>query len=149
MAIRDAVKVTRKTFFNPRAWLGVDELKFQFSTIITILRDLFTVATPLREETFEQALQRFNIEEKQVDQLQKRYLSFAWFFILCFLLAFAYSFFLLFSRHAFLAFLMGLSVAAFLLGQGFRYHFWHYQLKVRRLGVTFDEWKNAFLGSKE
>ena len=27
MAIRDALKVSRKTFFNPRAWLNYDEFK--------------------------------------------------------------------------------------------------------------------------
>lgn len=149
MAIRDVVKVSRKTFFNPKAWVGWDEMKFQFSTIISVLRDLFVAQVPSREETFEQALLRFNIDETQVAMLTKRYLRFAMVFLLCFLLTFAYAFFLLFAHHAFFAWLMALAVAAFFLGQAFRFHFWHYQLSVKRLGVTYAEWKNALLGSKE
>jgi hypothetical protein len=149
MAIRDVVKVSRKTFFNPKAWFGWDEMKFQFITIVSILRDLFSIAAPLREETFEQAMVRFNITEADRQNLSNRYFYFAWFFIACFLLVFAYAFFLLFAYGAFFACLMALAVAAFFLSQAFRFHFWHYQLAVKRLGVTFQEWKNAFLGSKE
>ena len=149
MAIRDAVKVSRKTFFNPKAWVGWDEQKFQVSTIISVLRELFSVATPAREETFEQALVRLNINEADLVAITKRYWHFAIIFVICFFVTFAYAFFLLFAHHAFFAWLMALSVAAFFLGQAFRYHFWHYQLTVRRLGVTFVEWKTAVLGTKE
>ena len=149
MAIRDVVKVSRKTFFNPRAWLGVDELKFQFSTIISILKDLFSTPVPAREETFEQALARLKIEETDLTFLKNRYWTFSLFFMVCFFITFAYAFFLLFSHHVFFAFLMALAVALFFVGQAFRFHFWYYQLKSRRLGVTFTEWKNAVLGTKE
>jgi len=27
MALKDVVKVSRKTFFNPRAWVGYDQVK--------------------------------------------------------------------------------------------------------------------------
>lgn len=149
MAIRDAVKVSRKTFFNPRSWVGLDELKLQFVTITSVLRDLFSVPSPTREETFDQALARLQIDEKQVEALKKRYLHFSWFFLLCCLLTFAYAFFLLFAHHAILAWLLALSISILFLGQAFRFHFWHYELTVRRLGVSFNEWKNAFLGTKE
>lgn len=149
MAIRDVVKVSRKTFFDPKAWFGWNEVKLQSTAIFSILRDLFSISTPAREETFEQAIARFNIAEEDVERIAKRYLHFTWFFVVCFLIVFAYAFFLLFTYHVFFAFLMALAVATFFLGQAFRFHFWHYQLSVRRLGVTYTEWKNVFLGSKE
>jgi intracellular multiplication protein IcmV len=149
MAIRDVVKVSRKTFFNPRAWVGADELKYQFSTIVSILKDLFSTPLPAREETFEQALVRLNIAEEDLDNLKKRYWHFCLFFVLCFFIAFAYAFFLLFAHHSLIAFLLALAVSLFFVGQAFRFHFWQYQLQVRRLGVTFAEWKNAMLGTKE
>lgn len=149
MAIRDVVKISRKTFFNPKAWVGWDEKKFEFSTILSVLREMFAVPTPAREETFEQALVRLQIEEESLQPLTKRYKNFAIFFMICSIVTFAYAFFLLFAHHALFAWLMALAIASFFLGQAFRYHFWHYQLTVRRLGVTFAEWKKALFGTKE
>lgn len=149
MPVRDALKVSRKTFFDPKAWIGWEQMKYQFATIVGIVGGLFTVPTPTREETFEQALTRFNISPEEVAALSARYLHFAAFFVLCFFLSFAYAFFLLFAHHAFFAFLMAFAIGFFFLSQAFRFHFWHYQLKIKRFGVTFAEWKNALLGRKE
>ena len=96
MAIRDVFKLSRKTFINPRGWLGYDMLKEQTLTLWSLLKAMFTPAKPTREETFEQALQRLELTEEQVDATAVSYRYYALILVVCGLLSFAYAFFLLF-----------------------------------------------------
>ena len=44
MAVRDAFKVSRKTFFNPRAWFNYDEFKGQNNALWNLLRGVLIPA---------------------------------------------------------------------------------------------------------
>lgn len=80
MAIRDVLKVNRKTFFNPRAWLGYDNLKLQTSQIYDLLRGLFARPVPEREETYQEALTRLGITNKEAQETGETYLIYSWVF---------------------------------------------------------------------
>lgn len=146
MAVKDVLKVSRKTFFNPSGWIGYDFIRFQHRYIWDTIKGLFTVQKPEREETFEQAMQRLKLTESDVTFLMGRYRTFALLFVICSLLSFLNAFFILFYYGKIMGWLLGMAVTGLFASQAFRYDFWSFQLRSRRLGVTFKEWQESILG---
>lgn len=149
MAIRDIFKVSRKTFFNPRAWMNYDELREYTNTILVVLQGIFTKPTPVREETFEQAMGRMHINEKDIDSIASSYRVYALFFLFLGFCAFVYAFFVLFRHGTFIGWVLGIAVTALFLSQAFKYDFWSLQMRKRTLGLTFADWKDNLLGVKK
>jgi intracellular multiplication protein IcmV len=149
MAIRDLLKVSRKTFFDPRAWLGYDEVKDHTSTVWNNLKAQCVVSAPTREETFTDAMARLGLTEEDIQNSIKSYRLFALIFFIFGILAFAYAFYLLFQHYSITGWMLGLVVCALFMSQAFRFDFWSFQMKKRQLGLTFAEWKNHILGKKE
>lgn len=148
MAVRDIFKVSRKTFINPSAWLGYDSLKMLNQTIWANVRGLFRIPEPTRTETFEEAVKRLELTEADLQQTYIRFRYYALLFVLLGLIMFTYTFYLLFRYHSITGWMLGMAVTAFFAVQAFRFDFWCYQISKRKLGVTFKEWKNHFLGIK-
>ncbi len=140
MALRDIFKITRKTYFNPTAWLGYDDIKNQTSDIWNILSALFTPAKPTRTETFDQAVQRLELSEQDIHKTSQTYLAYAWVFGMFALLALLGGIYLIAYHGSGYAFVLAIVCAILFLAQTFRYHFWFFQMKHRKLGCTFDEW---------
>ena len=145
MAIRDIFKVSRKTFFNPREWLGYDSLKNQTQTIRSFVKNAATVRKPERTETFDEALQRLDLKEADLRVTAKKYLRYAFLFLSLAILDFIYGLYLIFHHGAFLGLVLALAICILLLAQAFRYHFWFFQIQNRKLGCTFDEWRESLL----
>lgn len=144
MAVKDIFKVNRKTFFNPRAWLNYDALKQQTRLVYDIGRDVLTPETaPARKETFEEALVRLNLTEDDIKETSENYLFYSVLFLGCSLVVFAASFVMLFYYNTISGWLIALAITALLLTQAFRFNFWHFQIKYRKLGCTFEEWKRG------
>lgn len=137
---KNAVKISRKTFFNPRGWLGYDSLKIQTNMLWRIVRSLFVPAAPKRRETFEQALERLNITEEILQRNYTRYLFVAVIFAGLGVATILFGFWLLFHHHTFSGFILSIPTAGLFLVNAFRYHFWVFQIKHRKLGCTFNEW---------
>jgi intracellular multiplication protein IcmV len=148
MAIRDIFKISRKTFVNPVAWIDFDTLRSQTRNLWDTLKSTFTAPQPLREETFEAAMKRLNITEKDVKFAANTYRIYAIFFVIFGLIVFCYAFYLLFSKVSFAGWLLGLSASALFFSQAFKFDFWALQMKERRLGLSFAEWKRHILGEK-
>lgn len=140
MAIKDIFKVSRKTFFYPSAWLDIESIKNNNIAIWTVLRNLFKKDQPVRTETFEQAMKRQELTEADVNKVEKDYRIYVFIFVVCGLLVFAYSCYLLVNLML-AGWLLALAAAALFFAQAFRYDFWAFQIKQRRLGCTFAEWK--------
>lgn len=148
MAIRDLFKVSRKTFFNPSAWIDYRALRTHTSTIATVLSAEFTVPKPLREETFAQAMARLKLNESDVKSIARNYRLYALFFLMLGFLAFIYTFYILFRYWTLMGWILGMGVTALLLSQAFKYDFWSLQMRKRKLGLTFADWQNSVLGAK-
>ena len=148
MEIRNIFKVSRKTFFNPSGWFGYEILKEQHETIKENVRAVLKPAKAAREETFEAAIQRLGLTEADVKQRMITYTRYTYFFCFCAAIIFFYSFYLLFRHWVITPWLMGMGVTGLFLSQAFKFHFWVYQMQLRRLGVSFQEWKNHVLGHK-
>ncbi len=140
MALKDAVKVTRKTFLNPSGWLGYDMLKSQFVTTWAVIKDLYSPPVAGREETFEQATQRFNLTDEQLNQVAKNFLVNIIIFVTCAVITLLFSLYLLVHHGSFAGMIIGLGATAIFLAYAFRFSFWRFEIKHRKLGCTFDEW---------
>ena len=149
MAIRDIFKISRKTFINPTGWIDYESLKYQNRTIWSILKNLFSVPRPEREESFQAAMKRLGLTEEQVQYGAKNYRLFSIGFFALGLLVLFYSFYLLFGHGAFWGWLIGLGVSALFFAQAFKYDFWSLQMRRRKLGLTFADWKESVLGDKD
>ena len=140
MAIRDVFKISRKTFFDPRGWIGYDELKAYNKIIISDIKSSLKPATPTYSETFVEAMERLNVTEADVQETAKRFLIYTVLFVVLAGISFATAFYLLFTHGTFSGWILALCCTMLLLVQAFRYHFWHFQIKHRKLGCTFKEW---------
>jgi intracellular multiplication protein IcmV len=148
MAIRDIFKISRKTFFNPSGWTDWNYLKFQNKTVVDIIKTSATPEKPVREETFEQAMQRLGLTEADVQTGAASYRLYAVIFFLIGVALFAYAFYLLFSHTSILGFVLGLATTGLCVVQAFKFDFWSFQMRRRQLGATFAEWQRSILGDK-
>ncbi len=150
MAIRDVFKISRKTFFNPSAWLDMDALREYNSTIFDSIRGLFTaVPGEARKETFAEAMKRQKVTDAQLKETENAYFIYSIAFLVLGILMLIFGFYLLFGHHTFHGWILALASAAFLFAQSFRFSFWHFQIKFRKLGCTFEEWKRGKPFDKE
>jgi len=149
MAIKDVFKISRKTFFNPGAWLGVHELTGYTRLISRTLKTAFTPDKAQRVETFEQALERLDVTEAGLQHNAERYQLYAWFFIALSASACLASFYYLFHHGTFAGWCLAMVVAALFAANAFRFDFWHFQIKHRKLGCTVQEWWQGKLNDKD
>ncbi|OGT42653.1 MAG: hypothetical protein A3F42_03865, partial [Gammaproteobacteria bacterium RIFCSPHIGHO2_12_FULL_37_34] len=140
MAVRQVFKVSRKTFFNPRGWFGYDGFKEDTKTIWGIVIDLFSPPATAQEETFEEAMQRLELSESDLQSTARHYYFYILFFAILGTGILFYAFYLIFQYHLFWPWLLAMSIAALFYVYAFRYHFWIFQIKRRKLGCTFAEW---------
>lgn len=140
MAIRDAFKITRKTFFNPLGWLNYNELKTYNRIIWDNIKNIGDVETPTRTETFDEAVQRFDLTDAEVKRISDTYLLYAIVLVMIAAFSFAGAFVVLIGYGTFAGFILALLCTALLLCFAFRFHFWHFQIKHRKLGCTIQEW---------
>lgn len=148
MAIRDVFKVSWKTFFNPAGWVDYEGLKNQNKTIYSVLKDTYSKEVPARQESFEEAMKRQGLTEDDVKSAASNYRLYAVVFLLIGIVVFAYSFYLLFRYYTLTGWLLGLAASAYSFSLAFKFDFWSFQIKQRKLGVTFSEWKRNILGDK-
>lgn len=148
MAIRDIFKFSRKTFINPSGWLDYDAVENQTRSLWTIIKSLMTPAAAQYSETYEEALARLGVTDEEAQHRGHRFKAYAILFVLLGFIVFFYTIYLLAVYKTFSGLILGLCAAAAFFCQAFRFDFWSFQIRSRRLGATFDEWKKNLLGDK-
>ncbi len=146
MAVRDIFKVTRKTFFNPAAWMDYDALVAQNKTIWAIISGIIRRRPPGEPETFEQLVQRQGLTEKNIEDAAGTYRALAFVFLLLAVSSLSYAIFLVFNKGSLTGCILALAVMALFGAQMFKYDFWALQMRRRQLGLTFQDWKRQYLG---
>ena len=147
MALRDVFKISWKTFVNPIGWLDYDALKRQNQLLYGIIKPAMTADKPGEPETFEQAMERLGLSEAEVAEGERRYRRFALLFAVCGLFVFYYAFYLVFRYLSFPGLILGLAVATLFFTYAFKYDFWSLQMRRRKLGLTFADWKLSYLSN--
>lgn len=128
---------------------GLDGLKSRTTDLKKMAKELSTPETATNEETFEEALVRLNMTEEDIHQRELYFKRLTSIFILFAILIFVYLLYLLFFKHAYFVSLGCVGILMIIAGQIFRYNFWLFQMRERRLGCTFREWLSNVMGRKK
>lgn len=138
-----------RSILNIRAWIDWDRLKsFTLYLKNGFLRLFLPRQTPV-VESFEEAKNKLKLSDSELIIKQNALLRLS-----LVMLAFA-TFVLVYAGYQFFygtfkAGIVSLVVTLIALVLAFRYHFWYYQIKNRKLGCTFNEWfRHGLMGEKE
>lgn len=126
--------------FRVSKWLDYDMLKRSTTKIVDITRATFSPEQAERTETFEQAMERLNLTEAELQQRLTEFSRLLVVYLIIAALIFSYSVWIAFSYKNIMGFFMGFCITLFALTHAFRYHFWIYQIKNRKLGCSLREW---------
>jgi len=143
MPLKDVVKVSRKTFFNPTGWLGYEQLKANTASMWDIIKGTFSPAKPTVTETFAEAMQRLNLTEDNVKRIAQNYQAYSYFFLFLAVCSVIGAFYLLIVDFSIAGWILAIATAGLFGVQAFRYSFWLFQMKHRKLGCTFAEWRSG------
>lgn len=145
MAMRDLFKINRKTFFYPSAWLDLSGLEQTNKTLYRVLRDLFVVAKPSTTEDYEAALQRQGLDDAAAQVVGTQYKKYALGLLFVGLFCLGLGIAVLFTPSVHWRATLFLCLMSFLLfAQAFRYDFWAMQIRTRKLGCQFQDWKRQY-----
>lgn len=146
--LRNFLKVDRKTFFNPYEWLSVNTLVDSHETITSLVKEAMAKPVATAPETFEESIQRQGLTENDIIEGEKTYRALAIVFFLLGLAAVIYSFYLLVLARTVWGFLLGVATTSLFWAHAFKYDFWALQMRSRKLGMTFSDWKRSYFGPK-
>lgn len=134
-----------KTFVNFPRWMGVDELKSSGKRIGQMAKDLMTPAKAQHHETFEEAVERLGLTEKDIAERMKGFLFQARVIALVALVIFIYAIYLFIASHIIAGF-MAVLITGVAVSLAIKEHFRYFQMKQRRLGCTLGQWFKALIG---
>tara|TARA_A100001015_G_scaffold218397_1_gene245493 strand:+ start:6843 stop:7277 length:435 start_codon:yes stop_codon:yes gene_type:complete len=132
-----------KSLFNLSAWLGVSSL---YSGAVFI-RKLFTQITDrnyvsdVKHESFDEAVKFYNLSEEELEKRKEHFKLMSWIYGIMLLSGIAYNVYLG-VKHNWTSFFMMLSFNFMLFSFFFRENFWYFQIRERKLGLTFMDWLN-------
>lgn len=128
-----------KNFFNVSAWLSFDYMKNSFASMYALLKSIFQKPESTRQESFEQAMLRMNLSEKDIDQRYEQSKRLSWLYATMMSVIWAYSLYLFLVAPLLsgaLAFVVG-GICAL---KFVKMRFWMYQIRERRLGCSLRDW---------
>ena len=120
-------------------WIGFEFLKNTAHQLYCSTKALTTPDQATRTETFEEAIIRLNLTEKVLQSRKKSFTQLFYTYLSVSMIVFIYSVYIT-TLDNFLGFLIGISLTIFGLSQAFKYHFWLFQIRHRKLGCTIKEW---------
>ena len=130
-------------YIRPKQWFGWDSFKYTTTRTYGMIKDIYKIPTATKIETFNQAVERHNLDDLKLNQIKNRFYLFSMFFLTCAIGVFIYAVDGFWNNNIMKGF-VSLSLVSFLAAQSFRYHFWYFQICQRKLGCSFYDWV-AFL----
>lgn len=137
-----------KRLINIGYWLDIERLKEISRYVVATFKKFFIPSRQEAKESFSEAMKRFNLSEQDIITRQT-----SLFRLFCLMLVLAAGIFIytlyLFWQQAWHAAGFSLIVLGLALVLAFRYHFWYFQIKQRKLGCSLQEWfRIGLLGEK-
>lgn len=120
-------------------WANKDFIEKILQDIIDVIYSIFSVKKSSRHETFLEAKQRLQLTDADIQKKYKTCLFLAYFFYVSSVLVLCYTIVCILNGNI----LQGIGMTGVfmaLLGFTFKYHFWYFQLKTKRLGLSLGEW---------
>ncbi|MFO1258847.1 MAG: type IVB secretion system protein IcmV [Gammaproteobacteria bacterium] len=141
MGFLSGVKKAAGKVFDVRVdrWMSFSALKENTQNTKSLIKDVFTPEKAQRKETFEQAMARLKLSEADLAQRKKEFTHLFSFFLILGLSIVGYAIYMAFTARYMVSFI-SLCVALYAFAQSFRFHFWLFQIKNRKLGCTIQEW---------
>ncbi len=128
--------------FKITDWFNTDSHKANINYIINYSKNLFYTEQPSYKETFEQAMERLQLNEQDILSRKKEFLKLFLISLTISILLFGYTMFITIQYKNLYSFILGIGVTILSLSKTFRYHFWLIQVTKKKLGLTFKDWLN-------
>lgn len=133
---------------NVRSWVDWDRMKLFTRYLIDGFKKFFVPQKREKGESFEAATKRLKLNESELVARQAGLLRLSILMVVIAFLLLAYSVYL-FLIGGYRGGVVGIVVMLIALVLAFRYHFWYFQIKERKLGCTIQEWfKQGLMGEK-
>lgn len=141
MGFFGGVKKAAGKVFDVRVdrWMSFESLKENTRSTTSLVRDVFTPEQATHHETFEQAMARLKLTENDLNQRVKEFTRLFIFFTGLGLCIIGYALYMAFT-YRYMVSIISLCIASYVFAQAFRFHFWLFQIKNRKLGCTMKEW---------
>lgn len=126
--------------FKVNKWVGYDQIKATSSSLLNLGQNVFTPQQANYIETYEEALQRLKITEIEIQQRRTEFTRLMIVYLLLAIAVFAYSVYIVVMYKNIMGFLIGFVLTIYALTHAFRYHFWIFQIKHKKLGCSLRDW---------
>ncbi|KTD64387.1 type IVB secretion system protein IcmV [Legionella spiritensis] len=137
-----------KSIFNVRKWADYDRMKSFTTYLGEGFKKLFVPQKKVATKSFDNAMSEFHVTEKDLATQKKALFRLSILMCIAATLLFSWGIYHVVNGSLKAA---GLSMIVMLiaLALAFRYHFWYYQIKERKLGCTLKEWfREGLMGGK-
>lgn len=149
MKLVRGIKRVAKPFVDVPTWIGYEQIKDSAKKIGQNAKSLFVPAKAERTETFEEAMLRLNLTEQHLSARQSEFKRLIIILSLTGFTVLAYTIYL-FWNSSFRGGIASLGLAILIFSYSFRYHFWLFQIRQRKLGCTLREWLDSgIMGDKK
>ncbi|KTD12994.1 type IVB secretion system protein IcmV [Legionella jamestowniensis] len=128
-----------KRIFNVRAWIDFDRVRAFTAYLAAGFQKMFIPQQTEAGESFEAAVARMNLSEQELQAKQIALYRLSLLMCLVAVGIFAYSIYHLYYG-SYRAVIVSLVLVLVALVLAFRYHFWYFQIKERKLGCSIREW---------
>ena len=142
MGFWSGTKKIFKPLVDVSTWLNLKQIRENGHSILQMAKDVFVPGKATRQETFEEAMNRLNLTEEDIKKRTIEFNRLIAIMLTLFFLIISYGIYLAW-QGSWSGFLPCISMSLFVLGLAFRYHFWLFQIKQRKLGCTFREWLDS------
>lgn len=126
-------------------WIGLENLKDTFNLTARQAKEITTPEQTDTEETFEEAKARLNLTDEDLAGQVQAFSRNVIILLMAAAAIFLYSIYIAVIGGNLLGFLIGTVVSIYATVLAFRYHFWIFQIKHKKLGCTLNEWWNGAL----
>ena len=123
-------------------WMSFNSLRENTSKTAGMVKNVFTPEKATHTETFEQAMARLNLTDNDLKARQKEFTRLFLFFLFLGLIVIAYGIYMAITSRYLVA-LISTCISLYIFSQAFRFHFWLFQIRQRKLGCTLSEWFNS------
>ncbi|MBS0286311.1 MAG: type IVB secretion system protein IcmV [Proteobacteria bacterium] len=123
-------------------WMSWDYLGETADRFKILFLDIVIPKKANTVETFEEAMRRLELTESDLIERQKEFTRLCYFFIFLAMTVVIYALYTAFMGSM-VASLISFCLALYALTQAFRFHFWLFQIKNKKLGCSIKEWMNS------
>ena len=141
--IRSTGKVAGKVV-NVRVdkWIGVEYISETFKNITHSAKGLFKAPIAEHSESYDEAVERLKITDVDLYQRKREFTYMMILYLFVAVAVFIYGVIISIGGN-FMGFCMSLGVTVYALCHAFKYHFWIFQIKQKKLGCSLQDWLNS------